>query len=65
MDLDRQIRFVIPPFFLFASLLWGAHLAGCDLSPFFKKDALGLLAASAAANRAYRVPYRHPFRGGP
>jgi hypothetical protein len=49
MDLDRQIRFAIPPFFLFASLLWGAHLAGCDLSPFFKKDALGLLAASAAA----------------
>lgn len=47
--MDRQIRFAIPPFFLFASLLWGAHLAGCDLSPLFKKDALGLLAASAAA----------------
>ncbi len=53
MDLDRQIRFAIPPFFLFASLLWGAHLAGRDLSSFFKpetaKEALGLLAASAVA----------------
>jgi hypothetical protein len=53
VDLDRQIRFAIPPFFLFGSLLWGAHLAGCHLSPFFNpetaKDALGLLAASAAA----------------
>jgi len=51
MDQDRQIRFVIPPFFLFASLLWGAHLGGRDLSPIFSpqtaKEVLGLLAAAA------------------
>ena len=53
MDQDRQIRFVIPPFFLFASLLWGAYLGGVDLSPLFKpetgKEVLGLLAAVAVA----------------
>src|SRR5271170_6675959 len=51
MDQDRQIRFLIPPFFLFASLLWGAYLGGCDLSRIFKpdslKDSLGVLAATA------------------
>jgi hypothetical protein len=53
MDQDRAIRFAIPPFFLFASLLWGAHLAGCNLSSIFKpeiaKETLGLLAAAAVA----------------
>lgn len=53
MDQDRQIRFVIPPFLLFASLLWGAHLGGRDLSPILKpeaaKDLLGVLAAAAAS----------------
>jgi hypothetical protein len=53
MDQDRAIRFAIPPFFLFASLLWGAHLGGCDLSFIFKldvaKELLGLLAAAAVA----------------
>jgi len=53
MDQDRQIRFAIPPFFLFASLLWGAHVGGRDLSPIFKpetaKEVLGLLAAAAVA----------------
>jgi hypothetical protein len=51
MDQDRQIRFAIPPFFLFASLLWGGYLGGRDLSPLFKpqtgKEVLGLLAAAA------------------
>ena len=53
MDQDRQIRFAIPPFFLFASLLWGAYLAHRDLSPIFKpetaKEVLGVLAATAVA----------------
>jgi len=53
LDQDRAIRFAIPPFFLFASLLWGAHLGGCDLSSIFKpeiaKEWLGLLAAAAVA----------------
>jgi hypothetical protein len=33
MDKDRQIRFLIPPFFLLAALLWGAYLSG-QLYPF-------------------------------
>lgn len=53
MDPDRQIRFAIPPFFLLASLLWGAHLSGRNLSPIFKpetaKEVFGLLAAGAVA----------------
>jgi hypothetical protein len=53
MDQDRAIRFAVPPFFLFASLLWGAHLAGCHLSWLFQpdiaKELLGLLAAAAVA----------------
>jgi hypothetical protein len=53
MDQDRQIRFAIPPFFLLASLLWGAYLGGVDLSPLLKPDTakgvLGLLAAAAVA----------------
>ena len=53
MDQDRQIRLAIPPFFLLASLLWGAYLGGLDLSPILKpdtaKEALGLLAAAAVA----------------
>jgi hypothetical protein len=53
MDQDRQIRFAIPPFFLFASLLWGAYLDGRNLSPIFApdtaKEVLGLLAAAAVA----------------
>lgn len=62
MDQDRAIRFAIPPFFLFASLLWGAHLGGCDLSAWLlstgnvtiekldiAKELLGLLAATAVA----------------
>src|SRR6266446_7888373 len=53
MDQDRQIRLAIPPFFLFASLLWGAYLSHRDLSPILKpetaKEVLGLLAATAVA----------------
>jgi hypothetical protein len=48
---DRAIRFAIPPFFLFASLLWGAYLGHRDLSFFLRpeiaKELLGLLAAAA------------------
>src|SRR6266566_3735207 len=49
MDQDRKIRFAIPPFFLIASLLWGAHLGSRDLSQIFKRETakmLGLLAAT-------------------
>lgn len=53
MDQDRQIRFAIPPFLLFASLLLGAHLGGRDLSPLLKpdtvKDLFGVLAAAAVS----------------
>lgn len=51
MDQDRQIRFVIPPFFLLASLFLGAYLGGVNLQPFLNLDSaesiLGLLAATA------------------
>jgi len=33
VDKDRQIRLLIPPFFLLASVLWGAYLSG-DLGAF-------------------------------
>ena len=53
MDQDRQIRLAIPPFFLLASLLWGAYLGGIDLAPVLQpdtaKEVLGLLAAAAVA----------------
>jgi len=49
----HEPRFAIPPFFLLASLLWGAYLGGLDLSPVFKpdtaKEVLALLAAAAVA----------------
>ncbi len=31
MDKDRQIRMLVPPFFMLASVLWGAYL-GADLN---------------------------------
>lgn len=43
MDKDRQIRLLIPPFFLLASVLWGAYLSG-DLAAFL------LPSAESAAN---------------
>src|SRR5258708_11750354 len=51
MDQDRQIRFAIPPFILFASLLLGAQLSHV-FSLIFKacsdtKEVIGLLAAVA------------------
>jgi len=53
MDQDRQIRFVIPPFFLLGSMLWGAFVGSVDLSPLVApdtaKELLGLLAATAVA----------------
>ena len=53
MDQDRQIRLAIPPFFLLASLLWGAYLGSLDLLSLLKpdtaKEVLGLVAAAAVA----------------
>lgn len=54
MDQERHIRFAIPPFILFASLLWGAKLGGRDFSPLFQnpemlKVVLGVLAAATVA----------------
>jgi hypothetical protein len=53
MDQDRQIRFAIPPFFLFGSLLWGAYLGGINLEHLLNlettKGVLGVLAAAAIA----------------
>lgn len=31
MDTNRQIRFIVAPFFFFSSIMWGAYLAGIDL----------------------------------
>jgi hypothetical protein len=53
MDQDRQIRFVVPPFLLFLSMLWGSYLGGRDLSsilaPETAREILGVLAATAVA----------------
>ena len=53
MDQDRQIRFVIPPFFLLANLLWGAYLGECNLEFLLKPEStrefLSLLAATTVA----------------
>jgi hypothetical protein len=53
MDQDRVIRFAIPPFFFFASLLWGAYLGGRDLgfilNPEVNKEIVGILSLAAAA----------------
>jgi hypothetical protein len=54
MDQDRQIRFLISPFFLYASLTWWAYvdpflhcyLVGLNLAP---KDLLSIAAAAGAA----------------
>jgi hypothetical protein len=48
MDQDRQIRFAIPPFFLFASLLWDAHLSG--VRGFFGSLFWSQVLAAAAAS---------------
>jgi hypothetical protein len=50
MDKDRQIRFLIPPFFLVASLLWGAYLSGQlnnDWTPRLAISTLGVIGVSA------------------
>ena len=44
MDKDRQLRMLIPPFFVIASLLWAAHLSGL-LDPY-----LHAAAASSGAD---------------
>jgi hypothetical protein len=40
LDKDRQIRMLIPPFFLVASVLWAAYLSG-SLSPFLRTGERG------------------------
>jgi hypothetical protein len=56
MDQDRQIRFAVPPFLFFASLLWGAHLAGWPLNAIFaagyKDGVIEVVAGGAAATVA-------------
>jgi uncharacterized membrane protein len=54
MDQQRQIRFLIPPFLLFSSLLWGLQLSSPERAAAFLSSSsatavLGLLAAGAAA----------------
>jgi hypothetical protein len=51
MDQNREIRFLIPPFFLFASLLWGAYLDPCiDLAALLKPDSVDILGVIAAGS---------------
>lgn len=52
MDGNRQIRFVIPPFFLLASLLWGAHFGDVDLNPYLQSANLSNFAAQILATAA-------------
>src|SRR4051812_13062800 len=55
MDQDRQIRFLIAPFFLYASLTWWAYLDPelshvlLTLKPGDLKDLLSIAAAAGAA----------------
>jgi hypothetical protein len=54
VDQDRQIRFLIPPFFLYASLLWGAALdPSICLAAYLRqgspKDLIGIVTAAGVA----------------
>jgi hypothetical protein len=49
MDQARQIRFLIPPFFLFLFLIWAAHLSGWKGIADLTKDGVKLLGAAAVA----------------
>ncbi len=54
MDEERQIRFLIPPFFLAVSLLWGAYASHdprltAMLTPQTVKDVIALLGIAAVA----------------
>jgi hypothetical protein len=53
VDQKREIRFAVPPFLYFASLLWGSYLAGGHPISIFKhackEGLLGVLALVAAA----------------
>src|SRR5438046_1494290 len=50
MDRDRQIRFLISPFFFFLSLAWSAHVAGKDFIDF--ADAHRTISNALAAGAA-------------
>lgn len=57
MDQNRQIRFLIPPFFLIASMLWGVHLDPCfDLSKQLSELSLQLSLAVIAGTTLTIVP---------
>jgi hypothetical protein len=58
MDEDRQIRFLIPPFFLYASLLWWAFIdpyLQCSLAA-LTGDSLKEMVAIVAAGGAATIP---------
>lgn len=55
MDQDRQIRFLIPPFFLYASLLWWAFVSPylhCSLAAVTGNDLKETLAVAATLGAA-------------
>ena len=57
MDQNRQIRFLIPPFILFISLLLGAHFDKCNkifawISTNTNKDSIGLIAIAITVSIA-------------
>ncbi|HTR27194.1 MAG TPA: hypothetical protein VMI10_24695 [Terriglobales bacterium] len=56
MDQDRQIRFIIPPFFLFASLLVGRYLSCGSLPEFLKADSGKEIVALLAATAVITIP---------
>jgi hypothetical protein len=56
MDQDRQIRFLIPPFFLFAWLVLGAHLGGVKLTAILHGPGTNTLAGLGAVVVASLLP---------
>lgn len=57
MDEPRQIRFLVPPFFFFAALLWGAHLdPQVELANLLDPDSLGALLGTVAAITIFVIP---------
>lgn len=56
MDENRRFRFLIPPFFLVASLIWGAYLADVDLQDRVKGYSTETIIALAAAVGASAIP---------
>lgn len=56
MDQNRQIRFLIPPFFLLASLFWGDHLSCSNIVREIAKMPDNQLLAIVAAIGASTIP---------